>query len=499
MNRIPHFDFGEVDALIHDQWVEWEAAADVQVETDETPVFTPNAKQCALMAAAKSGDFDTIVAAGTIYSSKTYGIVGVIVELCQQYPGLEVLVVRAKWDDLLSNTIPDFKDVLGYLPAGAYEWPQMLLCEFPNGSRIKFRPARERQDKRFSWLKGMKFDIAFADEHDHLSPEFVSMLQSRVGLRRRSVKGIKYPRLAFFACNPNISHPKDMYSTHLNNNALLIARRIFFLLFTIDDNAEFIGQAKLDQWKRTMTPAMFKCFVGGSWDAMSEKEQLYTYDYMDQCAELIPPDLDEAGNERPWKYYLGVDPAFYGDDKCTFFIQHGPNLFRVDWFDKSSEPEIIDHIRILMSTFEITPDHVTIDVGGGYGAGVAQQLAKLGIFINQFNGAEAVVDEYELYTFTFLNKRARAHWEFMMAMRDKKVGGLSKLGWKNELNVSEVLRQDLAAIHYGFADRSKAIKIEGKPEIKKRLGRSPDFSDGEILCWLSYLADAKKPSMEIIG
>ncbi len=495
----PHFDFTAVDALIAEGIEEHENAAAEIEEEDVWEPFESNLKQSELRAAARSTDFDTLMSVGTIMSGKTYGIAAIISELCLEYPETLVLVVRYNRKDLQDATIPDFMSVTPEDEVAKFNLSALNMY-FKNGSKIFFRPSLERADKLFRWLKGFKPDIVLVDECDGNSRDFISMVMSRVGVpRRRTSRDIPIcPPKTFLTCNPNNSWPMDYRNKFIHSPDSLRADRWYFQVVTMEDNKKYINQAKLEQLKKTMTPAMFKRFCEGSWEAMNEKEQLYTFEYMDQCQELIPPDLDDAGNVRPWKYYLGVDPAFYGDDKCPFFIHHGPNLFRVDWFDKCSEPEIIDKILMLMAEFEITMDHVTIDVGGGYGAGVAQQLAKLGIHINEFNGARAVEDEYELYTFTFLNQRARAHWEFMMALRDKKVGGLGKLGYKNDVHVSEVLRQDLAAIHYGFSSGTKAIKIEDKAEIKKRLGRSPDFSDGEILCWLSYLADVKKLSMQMI-
>jgi hypothetical protein len=91
-------------------------------------------------------------------------------------------------------------------------------------------------------------------------------------------------------------------------------------------------------------------------------------------------------------------------------------------------------------------------------------------------------------------------------MRAGKIGNLSPdvLGYQddetgNTYNLEEVLRQDMASIHYLFAKGSKAILIEAKDDIKKRLHRSPDFADVLILAVQSYLHDVKKPSLEVFS
>jgi hypothetical protein len=160
----------------------------------------------------------------------------------------------------------------------------------------------------------------------------------------------------------------------------------------------------------------------------------------------------------------------------------------------------------------------------GLGAGVVDELAAEHIFVNAFNGAEEpnaaafyLTDpmdpnsriHMDNATFTFKNKRASAHWEAMQLLRAGGIGGFDTLGWKgptgaldeaaDPINLDETLRQDMAAIHYGFAKGSKAIQIEDKEEIKKRLHRSPDFSDVLVNAIQSLLADTKKASMEVFS
>ncbi len=510
-------DFSISDELEESDGDDVEVGADADPDDEEAAhePFIANRAQSRFRAAAISGKFDTLIAAGTISSSKTYGIIALIIDLCLEYQETHFLVVRSRWDNLLDNTIPDFVDILQAFPSEMYSWPNRLTCLFWNGSRIRFRPAREQQDPKFSWLKGMKLDGAFGDEYDGMSMEFISMLQSRVGVNRirRNPTAQKMPPMAFFACNPNISHPKDDYSRHIHNNASLVAERKYFQLFTVDDNMEFIGPEKLAQWKKTMTPPMYKCFVEGSWDAMSDREQLISFDYMDNCKGLIPAPVDPKGASIKLGYYLGVDPAGYGPDKCCFLIMHGPNLHKLEFFPETKNPQIVAHVKKIMSEYNIPPHHVTIDAIG-LGSGVADDLHGEGIFVNAFKGSETAEEaafyqsdptdptskiEMANYNFTFANKRAQSFWEVMQMMRDGKIGGFNPdvLGWSGDTNLYEVLRQDIASIHYLFKPGTKSILIEDKEAIKTRLKRSPDFADVLVYAVWSYLFDIKKPSLEI--
>ncbi len=480
-----------------------------QAPDDWEPVDS-NWAQTRLRNAARSGMFRTIVAAGTISSSKTFGIAMIINELCMEYPETEVLIIRPKREQLMDSTIPDFLASLPPSRIKKFNRSRLYIDVYVGQyvSRIKFRQANEQTDKGFLWLKGNKPDIIFVDECDGVSKEFIGMAMSRVGIqRKRSRADIPIcPPLTFLACNPNIAWPKEYYSLAVHQPEKLAEDRIYFQKFTIEDNRKFITEEKRAAWRKQFTPAMYKRFVEGSWDAMADREQLFLYEYMDKCSvrgpngttrPLIQPPVDDYSNTVPFPYFIGVDPARYGPDRCAFLIMHGPNLHRLEFFDQSSITEIEQRTVELMAEYKVTPDHVTVDVTG-LGAGVVDNLAERRIYVNAFAGAEAPDLNYTNFTFKFGNKRAQVFWQVMQWMRDGKLGGFDSLGWHQDVQLDETLRSDLASIHYSYDPKGKAMWIEGKEEIKKRLGRSPDFADVLCMACYSMFKDANAMGLEII-
>lgn len=511
MEESDDLDFSEVEALLA---LELEIGAKAGAyytgddpEADDWEPVESNAAQTRMRNAARSGLYRTVVAAGTISSSKTFGIAMIINELSMEYGETEVLVVRPRREQLLDSTIPDFLASLP--PSSILKFNRSrLVIELTNGSRIKFRTSNETTDKTFLWLKGNKPDILFVDECDGVSKDFISMAMSRVGIqRKRRRKDAKIcPPLTFLACNPNIAWPKEYYSLWVHNNAKLIADKVYFQKFTIEDNAKFITEEKRAAWKKQFTPAMYQRFVGGSWDAMADREQLFLYEYMDLCSirgpggevrPKIQPVKDEYNNLVPWPFFLGVDPARYGQDKCAFLVMQGPNLQRMEFFEISSIPDIENRVVELMAEFQITPDRVTVDATG-LGAGVVDNLGRRSLWVNAFEGAGAPVLEANNFTFTFGNKRAQVFWQVMQWMRDGKLGGFDSLGWRGDLQMDETLRQDLASIHYYYDPQGKALFVEGKDGIKKRLGRSPDFADVLCMACYSMFREANAMGLEII-
>lgn len=510
---------------------------DPDFEEDEPwDPFVSNEAQARLRQAVRTWEFDTIFAAGTISSSKTYGILALIVELCLEYDETHALIVRVKYDSLKDTTKPDLEMLIP--PEFIRKWVD-LDCHLVNGSIIRLRSANEQSDPQHIWLRGNKPDIGFVDECDGVTEHFMSAFYARIGVqrkrRRRSARERVCPALTFLACNPNIAWPKKHYTDHRDRPDRQRAERFYYQKFTIQDNIAFISEAKQAQWKRVMTPPMYKRFVLGNWDAMSDREQLFLFEDMDRCRAYIPETVVPAeqdprtGRTTPartvqYDHYLGVDPAGFGPDKCAFLVMRGPNLLRLDYHQKTSQVDVAAHTKRLMAEYGITPDHVVMDTDG-LGAGAADILAAEQIFIVQLKGG-AAADPAAFYmenpsdpnsrihmdnaAFSFHNKRAQVHWEAMQMLRAGAIGNFDTLGYKGpsdpepgqdveEINLDETLRADMASIHYGFHKGTKAIQMESKDDIKKRLHRSPDFSDVLVNAIQAYLQDTKKPSMEVFS
>jgi len=98
----------------------------------------------------------------------------------------------------------------------------------------------------------------------------------------------------------------------------------------------------------------------------------------------------------------------------------------------------------------------------------------------RFNGAAAGPGRDKSGTFGFLNLRAAAWWALREAL-DPAYGGQIALPCDAEL------KSDLCAPTYKVVPGAK-IQIEDKQELKKRIGRSPDWGDAVVMAhWASGL------------
>ena len=154
---------------------------------------------------------------------------------------------------------------------------------------------------------------------------------------------------------------------------------------------------------------------------------------------------------------LGVDVAREGNDKSVIFPRQGLVAFPPFPFRNVKSFELAGHIARISDDNEC--DGVIIDGTGGYGSGVLDAYEMTGRFAHdcQFSG-----EPYNKAK--FYNKRAEIIWD--MAAWIKSGGALP--------NVPELV-EELTNIHYTF--KGDKMIMEPKDQVKKNIGRSPDYSD----------------------
>jgi phage terminase large subunit len=166
-------------------------------------------------------------------------------------------------------------------------------------------------------------------------------------------------------------------------------------------------------------------------------------------------------------YALGVDAANseYGD-KAAIALGKGECLLSVTDFQCPDSNQLGKvEVYSLMEEKGIAPEYVGVD-GIGVGAGTVNALKELGLQIENIKGSEAPLqfDSAE----EFNNLRSQMWWQMREDLR------LGKIGIVND----SALIADLIAPKWFV--RNGNIIVEGKEEIKKRLGRSPNKGDAAV-------------------
>jgi hypothetical protein len=129
---------------------------------------------------------------------------------------------------------------------------------------------------------------------------------------------------------------------------------------------------------------------------------------------------------------------------------------------------------------------VIVDLGGGYGSSMYEQLHANGVGPKGYKGAEAAYGKTICGKFTFNNTRSGALWRFREALDPGQPGGSTIA-----LPPSATLLADLTAPTY--EPDSKQIVVESKQKVCARLGRSTDEGDAVIMAFYKGIKQSNLP------
>lgn len=199
---------------------------------------------------------------------------------------------------------------------------------------------------------------------------------------------------------------------------------------------------------------------------------------------------DREANVAAGDFILGVDVARSGDDFTVFAHRYGDRIVQIDRMHIEDTMEVADRAAAFLHE---PRSKAVVDVIG-IGAGVFDALRRYkeqGVIeagAVPFNAAARTQGRRDtLGQFKFLNDRAAAWWNLRELLDPSKGSTIA-------LPDDEQLMEELVAPKYGF-NVGGTLKIEGKDDIKRRIGRSTDAADAVISAfWISGLA----PNIEVV-
>lgn len=179
----------------------------------------------------------------------------------------------------------------------------------------------------------------------------------------------------------------------------------------------------------------------------------------------------------------GVDPARQGDDRTVITRRRGLHVLEDQKvLTKKNTMQVVGEIvamaledqNRLVDEFKAAgrnllflppvPAAIIVDVIG-IGAGVVDRLLELGYNVIAVNVSETATSE------PLCHRERDALW--------KRFKEFLELG-RCRIPDDDQLENELTAAHYVY-DSNAVLKIEGKKEMKKRIGRSPDKADSAML------------------
>ncbi len=242
-----------------------------------------------------------------------------------------------------------------------------------------------------------------------------------------------------------------------------------FIPARVEDNA-FLAGSDYDATLDMLPEPLRSAFRHGDFSAMQQDDNF----------QVIPTDWAKAAQAR-WQRLdaqgfrpgpmdaLGVDVARGGRDKTILVARHGPWFAALDAFPGTSTPNgpMVAGLCLARAR-DGAPIHVDVI---GVGASVFDHLDGNGVQVVGLNGAEKSFGRDRSGRLGFANRRAELWWGLREAL-DPNGGDQLALPPDRELLA------DLTAPRWKLT--TQGILIEGKDDLHKRIGRSPDRGDAVV-------------------
>ena len=181
----------------------------------------------------------------------------------------------------------------------------------------------------------------------------------------------------------------------------------------------------------------------------------------------------EAGTSHPGEpdtdpnepVYLGVDVGRFGADKSAICVRQGQRVHSIRSYQGMDTMRLV--YEVIRTKQQTGAEAIFVDEGG-LGGGVIDRLRELGepVYGVHFGGRAP-------HRTRFFNTRAEIFWEVRMLLND----GLMTLPSDEEL------AGQLISLRYDVSS-SGQVRLEGKPEMRKRGLPSPDKADALALAFL---------------
>lgn len=161
------------------------------------------------------------------------------------------------------------------------------------------------------------------------------------------------------------------------------------------------------------------------------------------------------------EYFISADIAMQGKDKLVIGVWNGWVLEEIKVLHSSDGKEVEDLIRELKNKYNVPNSRIIYDA-----VGVGNYLQ--GYFKNAlaFNGSKVALGTKR----TFENRRSQALYELSVKIKDRAIH-------IKDSSYQEDIKKEMQCLKIKNWEGGRNITLIAKPDMKKIIGRSPDFLD----------------------
>jgi len=372
------------------------------------------------------------------------------------YPETMYFIARKSLNDIRKFTLPTIFEVFQHwkLSKSHYRFNgQDNYFTIHNGSKVFLLEGRRLpSDPQFMRFGSMQMTRGWIEEAGEFETEAANNLKASIGRWKNDTYNLT--RKCLQTCNPSKNYLySEFYKKHKAGE--LEDWKVFVQAFPNDN--KMLPAGYLEQLERSLSVNEKERLLYGNWEYDDDPAVLM--DYI-KIIDLFT-NSSIAGGER----YISADIARLGKDKTVIMVWDGFKVIHITTMDKSLVTEVAQKIRILQNAYAV-PNSNTICDEDGVGGGVVDTLRCVG-FVNN-SSAIPVQGEMKNYS----NLRSQCYFKLADMVNNNSVYLPDIDGQLRDLITGE-----LEQIKQKNIDKDGKLSVIGKDEIKKNIGRSPDYAD----------------------
>lgn len=380
-----------------------------------------------------------------------------LIEQCQLYPGTRWLMGRSKLKALKETTLNTFFELATDLQINSqfnYNG-QAGIIYWNNGSEILLKDLYlYPSDPNFDSLGSLEITGAFIDECNQVTYKAWQIVKSRIRYKLR-----KYnlsPKL-LGTCNPSKNWVYAQFYLKDKNNTLDSDKKFIQALPT--DNPH-LPASYLESLLSLDENSKQRLYYG-NWEYDNDPAKLIDYE---KIQNIFTNSFIEGGEK-----YISADIARFGSDKMVVFVWSGFKVIDMMTMAKSSITEIAQLIRDLAFKHKVPLTNIIADEDG-VGGGVVDILKCKG-FVN--NSKALPVDNQIVQ---YQNLKTQCYFKLAEMIQTDKVYVDCK-----ESTIIDEMTKELEQVKRDKIDSDGKLRLMSKEDVKKLIGRSPDYSDALMM------------------
>lgn len=425
------------------------------------------------------GETEEVLYGGAGGGGKTFLGLLWILPLCLRFPGIRFFIARKELKDLHAATWPSVAEACTVLDI-PLEWVEYRRQEstvlIRNGGKgepsiISLISANwEPSDPHYDRYGSYQWTSGWVEEAQQVPERAIEVLKTRIGRWKNDEWGIR-PRILLTA-NPSKGYLYRLFYKPWREGTL--PKHMAFIQAFHTDN-KYLSVFYRQQLNNIRDEATRQRIKDGIWE-FGEDGSLIPFDALQ---DLFTNIVDTDGARA-----LTADVARYGSDRCAIWLWEGRKATLVRTYVKKSIPATAAIIRTLAEKYQVPRSRIGIDEDG-VGGGVVDLLPGcFGFMANSSPDPSLYMPKNE--NEQYQNLKAQCGYKLAEEVNERRLRvaiahDCCEEGDPDKDKIKDMVVADLEQLKKWKSDEEKKLRLMPKEEIKKALGRSPDFMDGLVI------------------